>query len=1183
MRILQIFLIQMIIILLFFSCGEDNNQKARDMITTRTMGLAFLEENKLPEAENSFKQLVAIAPDEALGYANLGLVYIRMGNYQDAELQLKEALDIEPNDPEIQFNLAEIYILTNRNEMALQLLEETLNHHPDHIKTLYKLGQIYSRSDELAIREKGENFLVKVVNFLPANITARLELINLLLRNEKPGQALGYLEELKKQMPEFPAEANEYYNTSLTYLRNEKAREALTPFNIFRNIIKPTPLFKAGFDQLTGKSGPLIGTPVVTFRKDVRLTGQLNQVVLEAIRFTDVTSSAGLDIITQLQDGSDISTKLSYILAVADVDGNGTQDLYVSGSQSGENSNYRYLLQNNFGNYTDITKMAGIDHKGRDKQAIFTDYDNDGHLDLYLVNDQANVLYYHFESKRFRNTASTAGIAGIGLGKAACFADFDHDGDLDIYHSNSSFNHFFRNNLDGTFTENASRMGIAGDDTPSGEVILGDFDDDGDLDFFVLNKIIPNILYTNLRQGQFADITDKSGLTIAGGSRAVTGGDYNNDGRLDLFILPLSSEPFYLFKNLDGLNFQKDQRSEKMKAILANINCLDTHFLDFDNDGYLDLVIVGEPKVGVQEKRGIFLFHNDGNGVFEDVSFLLPADLPTASQVVTADYNEDGDLDLFVSGNDGRIYLLRNDGGNANRYLKVQLVGLRSGSGKNNYFGIGAKVEVKAGELYQSQFVSDPVSHFGLGQRTKADIVRVLWTNGVPQNLFEPGSDQELLEKQILKGSCPFLYTWNGEKYEFVTDVLWRSALGMPLGIMGGETAYAFADPSEDYFKIPGDMLKEKNDTFSLQLTAELWETAYFDQVKLIVVDHPDSSDIFVDERFTPPPFKPLKIYHVSQKLYPKSVLDDSGNDLGEITRQKDDVYISNLTPDRYQGITKPHDLMIDLGPEADQEKVLLYLNGWLFPTDASINLAISQSSENSVFPPLLQVKNEADEWQTVIENISFPMGKNKHLILDLTNKFLSNKRQIRIRTTMQIYWDHIFYSIGEPEIPIDVQSLLPVSADLHYRGFSRMYTKGGRYGPFWFDYEDVSLNPKWRDLVGYYTRYGDVKTLLVETDSKYIIANAGDEITLEFNAKQVSDLPPGWKRDFIIYTNGWLKDGDLNTASGQTVEPLPFRGMSRYPYDSDESYPDDVGYENYLKKYNTRKVTTDRLHNQLK
>jgi hypothetical protein len=209
-------------------------------------------------------------------------------------------------------------------------------------------------------------------------------------------------------------------------------------------------------------------------------------------------------------------------------------------------------------------------------------------------------------------------------------------------------------------------------------------------------------------------------------------------------------------------------------------------------------------------------------------------------------------------------------------------------------------------------------------------------------------------------------------------------------------------------------------------------------------------------------------------------------------------------------------------------------------------------------------------------------MGKNKYIILDLTDIFLSENHQIRIRTTMQIYWDYIFFTVGTADVPTNVHTLQPENADLHYRGFSRMYRKGGRYGPFWFDYDDVSPDPIWRDLIGNYTRYGDVKELLLEPDSKYIITNAGDEITLEFDATQSPELKSGWKRDFIIYTNGWLKDGDLNTAAGKTVEPLPFSGMSKYPYDSDESYPDSKEYQDYIKSYNTRKVTTTHLQQKL-
>jgi hypothetical protein len=136
------------------------------------------------------------------------------------------------------------------------------------------------------------------------------------------------------------------------------------------------------------------------------------------------------------------------------------------------------------------------------------------------------------------------------------------------------------------------------------------------------------------------------------------------------------------------------------------------------------------------------------------------------------------------------------------------------------------------------------------------------------------------------------------------------------------------------------------------------------------------------------------------------------------------------------------------------------------------------------------------------------------------------------------------------------------------------MYRKGGRYGPHWFDYSDVSTEPKWIDLEGYYTRFGDVTELLLAPDSKYVILNAGDEVSLEFDAASLPVLSEGWTRDYLVYSTGWLKDGDLNTATGQTVSPLPFHGMSQYPYGPDVSYPGDAEHQQYLRDYNTRKVT---------
>jgi hypothetical protein len=230
-----------------------------------------------------------------------------------------------------------------------------------------------------------------------------------------------------------------------------------------------------------------------------------------------------------------------------------------------------------------------------------------------------------------------------------------------------------------------------------------------------------------------------------------------------------------------------------------------------------------------------------------------------------------------------------------------------------------------------------------------------------------------------------------------------------------------------------------------------------------------------------------------------------------------------------------------------------------------------------------VQVINRKGEWETVIENLGFPMGKDKTVIADLSGKFLSGDHRIRIRTNMEIYWDYIFFSDNVSNGPVISTVLNPVSADLHYRGFSHSYRKGGRYGPHWFDYSAADKNKKWRDLSGNYTRYGDVLPLLTESDNKYIISNAGDETSIDFDSKVLPELKSGWKRDFLIHCVGWVKDGDLNTASGNSVLPLPFHGMKSYPPSVNDSYPKDPELQKYIKEYNTRVVTSDDFRNAIK
>ena len=617
----------------------------------------------------------------------------------------------------------------------------------------------------------------------------------------------------------------------------------------------------------------------------------------------------------------------------------------------------------------------------------------------------------------------------------------------------------------------------------------------------------------------------------------------------------------YLYRNRGDGSFVNAPSSETSvldspPALLKN--------LDYDNDGSVDVWVGGD--------KGMFLFRNDVtfSEPYPLIESIAPAGdllLQNATAGAVGDYDNDGDLDLFFINTDGQLRALQNEGGNQNNWIQVRLEGITAGNNKVNRDGIGSKLEVKVGDLYQLQYVTEQVSHFGLGAYEAADVVRVVWTNGVPQNVVTPQAKQRILEKQVLKGSCPFLYVYDGEHYQFVTDLLWRAPLGLVTSM-----GFVAPDETKDFVKISGTQIQPKSGKYSIQITEELWETAYFDEVKLIAIDHPAGTDIFVNEQYTPPPFAAFKVYGVSEKRYPKSAVDHRGKNVSDALKAFDYRYAIEHAHGPYQGVVEPHALILDLGDVPNDTPLTLFLGGWIFPTDTSINVALFQNPAINPRFPSVAVKDKTGEWQTVIDMIGLPAGKNKTITVDLTGRFLSEDRRVRIETDMQIYWDTAFFTVGAQAVPMEVTTLNPDSADLHYRGFSEMY-RPNPHAPHLFDYQKVTKAAQWRDLAGFYTRYGDVAPLLQEVDDMYVILNAGDEITVEFDASRLPTLKAGWVRDFVLYSDGWDKDGDINTLTSQTVEPLPFHGMSKYPYPATEHYPDDDVRRRYQREYNTRRV----------
>ncbi len=1182
MKKITLFLFIIFIFLNFYSCkesAEDKRQRSVELMSAQTLGLAYLEEFKLDDAEKEFLKFIDMAPEDKLGYANLGLVYLRMGKFDKAEKQLFKAIEIDPKDPDIRLLLATVYQMSDQRDKAVSVLKETLKFAPDHVKILYDLSELFSvdtHPESLRLRKK---YLLHLVKNAPGNIVPRLNLTGMYIADGEFEKAIEQLEIIQKQSPEFPKEAKPYYDETLSMLRKKDVKKANTSYLIFHNYMKVTAPFQAGIMELKGPGGAIVGFPLITYNRQSSSQAVESGSLLDIIKFNEVTTDSGLNMIPSLNEGQNVKFKNSTHVEVVDYDGDLDMDLYV-GFYDPESNSYKHsLLKNEMGKYHDVTVEAGINHTGKEIAASFADYDNDGFLDLYVVREEGDLLYRNVEKGVYKEVSEEAKLSGQTSGGKTLFLDMDHDGDLDLFKVKYGLNQVFRNNGDGTFTEQAEKMGLTGVDANSTDAAFGDFNDDGDIDILVTNKNTANVLYENQRQGSFKEITKNSGLKMNKGSSAVAVGDYNNDGFLDLFIASFNGADSKLYLNKGGEGFEPEGNSDF--SSLKKIKALDVNFFDFDNDGFLDLIIAGESNQ--KDGRGLLLFHNEGNGRFKDTSTLLPEKLNSSAQIRLFDYNKDGDLDILVAGINGGVSLLRNDGGNMNHYVNMKLVGLRTGSAKNNFFGIGAKVEMRAGDLYQTKVVTNPNVYFGLGNRSKVDVIRITWTNGVPQNILLPDADQSLTETQTLKGSCPFLYTWNGKKFVFATDITWRSALGMPLGIMGGETKYAFADASDDYIRIPGELLKPKKNKYLIQVTSELWETIYMDKLQLVVLDHPDSVDLYVPEQFSPPPFPGLELYQVNKKIFPVSAKDEKENDLLQEILKKDDKYISNYTPGKYQGLTKMHNLILDPGKSINTDQLVLYLTGWVFPTDSSINFALSQSDSLQVSPPNLQVINKNGEWETIIPFLGFPMGKDKTVIADLSGKFLSEDHRIRIQTNMEIYWDQIFFSDHSPKTPYVKTVLNPAKADIHYRGFSRTYRKGGRYGPHWFDYYDVDKNVKWRDLTGNYTRYGDVRPLLLESDNQYIISNAGDETSVQFDAKDLPELGKGWIRDFFIHSVGWVKDGDINTALGKTVKPLPFHGISSYPPSEKDLYPEDPKLQKYQREYNTRTVTMERYRNSIK
>ena len=533
----------------------------------------------------------------------------------------------------------------------------------------------------------------------------------------------------------------------------------------------------------------------------------------QSVTFVDVTLESGIRF--QHSKGSRSSLlpeDMGSGAGFADIDNDGDLDLYIvnipgpfTETSSKPSLHFKKttttpanILYRNNGNgtFTDITDTAKVGDTGYGMGCVFADYNGDGNVDLYVTNYRENVLYRNNGNGTFTDVTKIAGVSCPLWSTGAAFADYDGDNDLDLYVCNyvkydlekfeqqkkeslqsgkfvpnalnptvfePQDNVFYRNNGDGTFTDITDEAGVAAPGGRSMQAIFSDFDNDNDMDLYVANDTSENHVYRNEGNKTFSDVSADSWAADFRGSMGLAAGDYDADGDIDIFISHWIDQEYVLYRNLlqedEGTQKNNPKRirfvDESYSAMLAEVTLKEigwgTSLFDYDNDGDLDIFVANgstfqkldQPEVLIPQHNQ--LFQNEGGGTFSDVSKSTGiSNLPARVSRGTAfgDYDNDGDVDIFISNNYARPTLLRNnanDLSNSNNWLHVKLAGENP-----NRNAIGAKIHLKttdstqireiyAGESYMS--ANSFIAEFGLGKATQVKMLQVIWTNGKIQTL----------------------------------------------------------------------------------------------------------------------------------------------------------------------------------------------------------------------------------------------------------------------------------------------------------------------------------------------------------------------------------------------------------------------------------------------------------------
>jgi tetratricopeptide (TPR) repeat protein len=1086
-------------------------------------GLSALEVGLLDDARSQFTSATTIVPDEPASWANLGLTELRRGELDAAVAPIERAQTLAPENPDIAMLVARMEAARGRVDEAVAGLRRAVDLDRDGLRGRFALADELQRLNTPEDDAEALALLDEVVRRAPANLAALVERARIAARRRDDVRLQISLEAMRPLSAGWTPQALEQFAAFENAVKEKRFDDAVRATTFLRNVLAPVPAFR---ESLAAVRTPteLIAQP---FDRFIALIPPPVRPSAPDRSITYTTEPAGSDAAAAVFT---VFPSIDAAPLLFALDGADLRQLDGAGAT--------WPLAGAAGNVAPPSASA----------VAVLDWNHDFRNDI-VVGGRGLRLLVQDEKGVFSDATlkASAGAPPADDVYGVWAADVEMDGDIDVVVGAREGAPFvLRNNGDLTWRRMQPFSGV------SAVRAFGwaDLDQDADPDAMFVDGAGTLHVFTNRQAGVFAAAPPPSVSDVL----AATVADLDSDGIMDVVALDAKG-------TVHKVSWANSRWTGGQIATWSGFSGASgtgkVLVADLDNNAALDL-IASAPGTSY-----VWLANEDHR---------LEA-LPTGSDVqvfAAVDRNGDGRLDLAAISMGRPVWLMAGGGTNAYHWKLVRpRAQATAGDQRINSFGVGGEITVRSGLTVQTQVMTGTPVHFGLGSRTAIDVARIVWPNGIAQAEFGTAVDDVIVAEQRLKGSCPWVFAWDGTQMGFVTDFLWRS----PLGLRINAQDTAGITQTEDWVRIAGEQLQPREGFYDVRITAELWETHFFDHISLLVVDHPADTEMFVDERFLPsrPPSLAPRAMRI---LGPVSAARDGhGREVTDVVARRDGKYLATFGRGPYQGISEEHIVEFDLGPHANADRLTLIAGGWIYPTDSSINVAIGQGGVVRPSGLSLEAMNNRGRWVVVDPDLGFPAGKNKTMLIDLSG--VRDARRLRLRTNLEIYWD-VLTIAQEIDARLRTRRLDVADAELRYRGYSHTTSPRGE-APETPHYERMaSVSQRWRDLIGFHTRFGNVNALLSGVDDRYVIMNAGDEMRLRFPEQPAPES--GWRRDFVLIGDGWEKDGDYNTGFSQTVLPLPSHDQPVYGNAHvSGDLEDDPVYQRHRadwEEYHTRWVT---------